>query len=112
MDLGNVLLKSTEGAVMTLLGMLKEEIKSRLISKIGALFMKKTFKNLKGKMDYNNKGGAVLLGTKKIIVKGHGSSKAKSVSVCIKQAVDMHKADVCGIISKEIGEVKVEIEEE
>jgi len=109
---GNVLLKSTEGAVMTLLGMLKEEIKSRLISKIGALFMKKTFKNLKGKMDYNNKGGAVLLGTKKIIVKGHGSSKAKSVSVCIKQAVDMHKADVCGIISKEIGEVKVEIEEE
>lgn len=109
---GNVLLKSTEGAVQTLLGMIKEEVKSRTMSKIGYLFMRKSFKNLKGKMDYNNKGGAVLLGTKKIIVKGHGSSKAKSVSVCIKQAVDMHKADVCGIISKEINEIKVEINEE
>ena len=109
---GNVLLKSTEGAVNTLLGMLKTEIKSRFMSKIGALFMKKTFKNLKGKLDYNNKGGAVLLGTKKIIVKGHGSSKAKSVSVCLKQAVEMHKANVCGIISKEVGEIKIEIDGE
>ena len=109
---GNVLLKSTEGAVTTLLGMIKEEIKSRTLSKIGYLFMKKSFKNLKGKMDYNNKGGAVLLGTKKIIVKGHGGSKAKSVSVCLKQAVDMYKADVCGIISNEVQDVKVELNEE
>lgn len=109
---GNVLLKSTEGAVSSLLGMIKEEIKSRTMSKIGYLFMKKSFKNLKGKMDYNNKGGAVLLGTKKIIIKGHGGSKAKSVSVCLKQAVDMYKANVCGIISDEVQKVKVETAEE
>ena len=108
---GNVLLKSTEGAVVTLLGMLKEEIKSSVLSMFGSLFMKKAFKNLKSKMDYNNKGGAVLLGTKKIIMKGHGSSKAKSVSVCLHQVVDMHKANVCGIISEEINNIKVEIEE-
>ena len=108
---GNVLLKSTEGAVMTILSMLKEEIKSSLKSKIGALFMKKSFKNLKSRMDYNNKGGAVLLGTKKIIMKGHGSSKAKSVSVCLHQVVDMHKANVCGIIADEVSKINVEIEE-
>lgn len=109
---GNVLLKSTEGAVQTILKMLKQEIKSSFISKIGALFMKKSFKNLKGKMDYNNKGGAVLLGTKKIIVKGHGSSKAKSVSVCLSQVVEMHKANVCGIIADEVSNINVEINEE
>lgn len=109
---GNVLLKSTEGAVITLLGMLKEEIKSRIISKIGALFMKKTFKNLKSRMDYNNKGGAVLLGTKKIVMKGHGSSKAKSVSVCLKQVVDMHKANVCAVIEEEISKINVDMPEE
>ena len=108
---GNVLLKSTEGAVSSILGMLKEEIKSSKLSKIGYLFMRKSFKNLKRKMDYNNKGGAVLLGTKKIIMKGHGNSKAKSVSVCLHQVVDMHKANVCGIISDEINNIKVEIEE-
>ena len=108
---GNVLLKSTEGAVLTILSMLKSEIKSSALSMFGALFMKKAFKNLKTKMDYNNKGGAVLLGTKKIIMKGHGSSKAKSVSVCLHQVVDMHKANVCGIIADEIGKVKVEVEE-
>ena len=97
---------------MAVLSMLKQEIKSSFVSKIGALFMKKSFKNLKGKMDYNNKGGAVLLGTKKIVVKGHGNSKPTSVSECIKQVVEMHKADVCGIISKEVSEVKIEIEEE
>lgn len=109
---GNVLLKSTEGAVVTLLNMLKEEISSSFKSKIGYLFMKKSFKNLKAKMDYNNKGGAVLLGTKKIVLKGHGSSKAKSVSVCLHQVVDMHKAKVCDIISEEVNKIKVEIEEE
>ena len=108
---GNVLLKSTEGAVSALLGMLKEEIKASKLSKFGYLFMRKSFKNLKGKMDYNNKGGAVLLGTKKIIMKGHGNSKAKSVSVCLHQVVDMHKANVCGIIAEEVNKIKVEIEE-
>lgn len=108
---GNVLLKATEGAIITLLGMLKEEISSSAMSKFGYLFMRKTFKNLKLRMDYNNKGGAVLLGTKKIVVKGHGSSKAKSVSMCILQAVEMHKANVCGIIEKEINSIKVDIEE-
>ena len=109
---GNVLLKSTEGSIMAVLSMLKQEIKSSFVSKIGALFMKKSFKNLKGKMDYNNQGGAVLLGTKKIVVKGHGNSKPTSVSECIKQVVEMHKADVCGIISKEVSEVKIDIDEE
>ena len=43
---GNVLLKSTEGAIMNLLGMLKKGIKSSFLSKIGYLFMRKTFKSL------------------------------------------------------------------
>lgn len=105
---GNVALKSAEGAILTVFDLLKEGIKSSFLSKIGYLFMKKTFKNLKKSLDYNNKGGAVLLGCKKIIVKGHGSSKAKSVYECIKQAVMMYKADVCSVIEEKIKLVKVD----
>ena len=108
---GNVLLKSTEGAVLNLLSLLKSEIKSSVVSSIGALFMKKTFKNLKSKLDYNQKAGAVLLGTKKIVVKSHGNSKAESIYLSIKLAYDMHKANLCKIIEEEVSKVKVEVDE-
>lgn len=99
---GNVLLKSTEGAILNLLGMLKSDIKSRFSSKIGYLFMKKTFKALKKTLDYNNYGGAVFLGCKKLIVKGHGSSKTKSFTECILQAFNMNKAQVVPNLEREI----------
>ena len=88
---GNVLLKATEGCAKNLLGTLKQSIKSSFLSKIGALFMKKTFTTVKSKFDYNQFGGAVLLGCKKLLVKGHGSSKANSIYNCIKQVVTMNE---------------------
>ena len=107
---GNVLLKSTEGAMKGLLGALKKEIKSRLLSKIGALFMKKTFRNLKSKFDYSKQGGAVLLGCKKLLVKAHGNSKADSFCACINQMYEMHKGKLIEKISKNL--VKAGLSEE
>lgn len=103
---GNVLLKSTEGAVLGLLKIMKTSIKSHFASKMGALLMKKTFKELKGTMDFNNKGGSVLLGCKKIVVKCHGASKAKSIQCGIEQVVDAYKADVCGIIEQAVSSME------
>lgn len=99
---GNVLLKSTEGAVTNLLSILKTDIKSRAMSKVGYLFMKPTFKYLKKTLDYNNYGGSVFLGCKKLVVKGHGSSKPTSVRECLLQAYNMHKAGVVSTLEKEI----------
>ncbi len=86
---GNVLLKSTEGACLEMLGKLKKDIKSKLINKIGALFLYKMFMEEKQFMNYQNYGGSVLLGTAKVVVKGHGSSKATAVCKCIEQAYRM-----------------------
>lgn len=86
---GNVLLKSTEGACLELMKMLKKVMTSNLRAKMGALLLKKDVYALKDMMDYNNYGGAVLLGTSKTIVKGHGSSKSEAVFQCIKQAYNM-----------------------
>ncbi len=101
---GNVLLKSTEGAVMSFMKMMKENIKSHTTSKIGALFMKKTFKELKNTLDFNKKGGSVLLGCKKLVVKCHGASKAFSIKCGIEQVMDAKKHDVCGIIERAVSE--------
>lgn len=109
---GNVLLKSTEGAILSLLKMLKKEIKSSKLSMFGSLFMKKSFRNLKKNIDYNNKGGAVLLGCKKIVVKSHGSSKALSIKASIEQVMDMYNAKVVDKIEDAISNTKVDFLEE
>ena len=83
---GNVALKSTEGAVNVIFAALKEEITASTSAKIGFLFMKKAFKKLKGRLDYNKKGGAVLLGMEKTVVKAHGSSKAEAFKNAVLQA--------------------------
>lgn len=90
---GNVLLKSTEGAVLNVMNMLKKSIKSSKKSMFGALFMRKSFKNLKSKLDYSKYGGSPFLGCKKTIIKAHGTSKAENIKVCINQVIQLSKND-------------------
>jgi len=99
---GNVLVKTTEGTALELLKKLKGEIFSRTLYKLGALLMKKMFKDLKEFMNYQNYGGSVLLGTSKVVVKGHGSSKAIAVEKCIEQAYKMEVSQLSGKIEAEI----------
>lgn len=99
---GNVLIKSTEGACLEMLKKLKKDIYSRTINKIGALLMRKMFAEEKRFMDYRNYGGSVLLGCKKIVVKGHGSSNDAAVAKCIEQACRMQAADLVKRIGEEI----------
>ncbi len=103
---GNVLLKSTEGACMEVLKLLKNTFRKNLKTKLCALFLKKDVYAIKDTMDYNNYGGAVLLGAAKTIVKGHGSSKALSVYRCIEQAYNMEKKG----LRKSISEIVTDVE--
>ena len=104
---GNVLIKSTEGACLELLKLLKSTFMASFKNKLGALLLKKDIMNIKSFMDYNNYGGAVLLGCSKTIVKGHGSSKAAAVYNCVKQAYNMEKNNLCEAISEEITKLTV-----
>lgn len=88
---GNVLLKSTEGAVLSVMSMLKHSIKSHFMSKVGAVFMKKTFKELKSSMSMDTHGGSPFLGIKKLVIKNHGTSTRTNISASIDQAILLHK---------------------
>ncbi len=91
---GNVLVKATEGTALELMKKIKRDIYSRGVYKLGALFMKKMFEEEKRFMNYHNYGGSVLLGTEKIIIKGHGSSDATAVCRCVEQAAAMLGSDL------------------
>ena len=99
---GNVLVKTTEGTAIELLKKLKKDIYSRTLYKVGALLMKRMFMEEKEFMNYQNYGGSVLLGTQKVVVKGHGSSKAVAVEKCIEQAYKMEVSRLSAKIEAEI----------
>ena len=99
---GNVLLKSTEGTCIELMRLIKNAMKSSFKSKIGALLVKSKLYEIKDLMDYNNYGGAVLLGAAKTVVKGHGSSNETAIYNCIKQAYTMEKNELITAIAEEI----------
>lgn len=84
---GNVALKGIEGTVGAIFSQLKDGINTSFKGKIGALLLKKTFKNIKAKLDYNKKGGALFLGVNKTIIKAHGSSKREAMKNAVLQAV-------------------------
>ena len=101
---GNVLVKTTEGTAVEMLKKLKKDIYSRSLYKLGALLMKKMFMEEKEFMNYQNYGGSVLLGTEKVVVKGHGSSKAVAVEKCIEQAYKMETSRLSAKIEAEIAQ--------
>lgn len=84
---GNIALKGIEGTASALFSQIKSGIKSSFKAKIGALFLKSTFKKIKGQLDYNKKGGALFLGVNKTIIKAHGSSKREAIKNAVLQAV-------------------------
>lgn len=99
---GNVLTKATEGTALELLKKIKKDIGESLLYKFGALLMLRMFKKEKEFMNYQNYGGSVLLGTSKVVVKGHGSSKAVAVEKCIEQAYRMEKNNLGSRIEAEL----------
>lgn len=90
---GNVLVKGCEGAVKTVISILKTSIKSHFMSKIGALFMKKSFKEFKNKIGgkQDEHGGSPFLGCKKIVMKNHGSSTRRNILASVDQAITLYK---------------------
>lgn len=91
---GNVAMKSAEGTMNAFMTLLKQQIKTNgLGTKLGALLMKKTFKNVGQQLNYTDVGGSPFLGLNKILIKSHGSSKAKTIYSCVLQILDIYKSN-------------------
>ncbi len=108
---GNILLKATEGATSFALGELKKNIKQSFWSKIGALFMKGAFKRLKSQFNANAYGGAMLLGVKKLVVKGHGASDALAFEKAIFQVKTLAEQSLCEKIKEQVEGLEVKVDD-
>lgn len=99
---GNVAIKSVEGAIKTFMKLMKNGIYSSLSGKIGGMFLKKTFKGLMTKLDYNNHGGALFVGVNKPVIKAHGSSKRTAFKAAVLQAAEYSTFDISDKITEKL----------
>ena len=98
---GNVILKTVEGMGHVVGSMVKGMFKKSIFTKIGALFVYKGINDFKKAMDYREYGGAPLLGTRKPVIKGHGSSDVKAAFNAMKQAEKALAVELGKLIEKE-----------
>ena len=91
---GNVVLKTIEGSVKFILDNIKKTLMSSILGKIGGLLIKSPMKKLKKTLDYKEYGACPMLGLKKVVFKGHGSSDEKAVVSGIVSMVDYIKKDI------------------
>jgi glycerol-3-phosphate acyltransferase PlsX len=83
---GNVIIKLSEGVAKMLLEILKTEITSGSVTKVGGLLAKPAFDAVRRRLDYREYGGAPLLGVDGVIIVGHGRSDAWAVRNGIRTA--------------------------
>ncbi len=91
---GNIVLKTSEGAADTIGKFMKSHIKKSAFASFGSVFMSKVFAGLKRQIDYAEYGGAPLLGINGAVIISHGKSNSKAIKNAIFQAINFAKSDV------------------
>lgn len=99
---GNVVLKMYEGVGGVLVSEIKKGLMSSFRSKIGALLIKPALKKTLKRFTASEYGGAPLLGLNGLVVKTHGSAKAKEVTNSILQCVTFKEQKINEKISEKI----------
>jgi glycerol-3-phosphate acyltransferase PlsX len=84
---GNVLLKTMEGMGKMFSSRMKGIFYKSLLTKLGALTVKKPFMQFKKDFDAKEHGGSPILGLRKPVIKAHGSSDARAFKNAIRQAM-------------------------
>jgi glycerol-3-phosphate acyltransferase PlsX len=80
---GNIMLKTAQGTVKTLLNMLTQEAKNSFLSKLLLGISSPIIKKVKSRLDYVKSGGALLLGIRKPVIIAHGSSNSHAIENAI-----------------------------
>ena len=105
---GNIALKSMEGCGKLVIEVMKKEFTRNFRSKLGYLFARKTIKNMRGQLDFDRFGGALLLGLKKVVVKSHGSSKPKTIAASIANAAQIYRNGLVPAVEKLLEQVDLD----
>ncbi len=86
--IGNVVLKLSEGLADSVVFRLKERMEGSFTGRILALFGRSFFNRFMGTLDWEEYGGALILGIRGVGIVCHGNASAMAVKNAVKMAVD------------------------
>jgi glycerol-3-phosphate acyltransferase PlsX len=96
---GNVILKTSEGAGAFISGMLREMIDDAPpLGKAGAFLLKPSFEKLRARLRYDTYGGAPLLGVRGACIVTHGRSNRIAIRNAIRNAASLADRNLVGTI--------------
>ena len=100
---GNVMLKLSEGAAQLIGDIVLGEIKSgSIFTKLGALLVRPALRRVRQKLNYDNYGGAPLLGLRGNCIVAHGRANRRAIRNAIRAAVAEVREDVVGRIGESV----------
>ena len=102
---GNVILKTSEGLVEAIMGLLRTELGQTLVTQTGAILSRQAFRSVKKRLDYSEFGGAPLLGCKQITLICHGSSTVKAIRNAIRIAKEFSREGLSEKIEAELSSI-------
>ncbi len=100
---GNVALKVFEGTARTIVGEIRNAVLGSLRAKIGAAIISRDLKRIGEALDPEQYGGAYLLGLRRPMIVGHGSSHAEGVANAILTASRGVTSDLLPTIARRLG---------
>ena len=100
---GNVLLKTMEGMGKMFSTRMKGIFYKSLLTKLGALTVKKPFMEFKKDFDVKEHGGSPILGIRKPVIKAHGSSDAHAFKSAIRQAMRFAESGAIESLERQLG---------
>ena len=102
---GNVMLKLAEGAGAFFRDTMKESFAHAApLSKVGAVLSKPVFNAMRDRMNYENYGGAPLLGVRGNCIVAHGRSSRNAICSAIRAAAAEVREDVVGKIAQSVAQ--------
>lgn len=99
---GNIVLKLLEGTTEVFFSEIKNKIKESFLTRMAGAVLAPGLLDLKKKLDYEEYGGAPLLGLNGVCIISHGKSKAKAIKNAIRVAKRMVLNNVVMEIKEEI----------
>ncbi len=107
----NIVMKTMEGTAKGMGKMLKKNLTSTFLGKIGALLAKKNLDKFKNELSAEEIGGAVIYGLYKPVIKAQGASKAYGFYNGIRQAANIVREHVFEIVKEYVDQQK-EVDED
>lgn len=109
---GNIVLKGAEGLAKALTEIMKREAKKSLPTMIGAALFVPVIKAVKRRTDYDESGGAPLLGVNGVAIICHGSSNGKAIMNGLRVAAESISRNLVSRVKEDLDKYHAQMERE